>query len=98
MLVAKLAYFGSIVGGAAGVDPTLAALAVAASMLGTSLARQLLEAMTDVQFRRWANRLITVVALYYVAHGTYLLAAPWVLAANSRQESAGRAANPTYPP
>ena len=79
---AKLAYFGGIVDRAAGVDPVLAALAVMSSMLGTSLARRLLETMTDAQFRRWANRLITAVALYYVAQGTYLLAAPWVLAAD----------------
>ena len=77
---AKLAYFGSIVDQAAGVDPVLAALAVACSMLGTTLARRLLEALTDAQFRLWANRLITAVALYYVVQGTYLLAAPWMLA------------------
>lgn len=70
---AKLAYFGGIVDQAAGVDPVLAALAVACSMLGTSLARRLLEAMTDAQFRRWANRLITTVALGYVAQGAYLV-------------------------
>lgn len=78
---AKLAYFGGIVDQAAGIDPVLAGLAVACSMLGTTLARRLLEAMTDAQFRLWANRLITTVALYYVAQGTYLLAASWVVAA-----------------
>ena len=45
-------------------------------MLGTSLARRLLEAMTDVQFRFWANRLITAVACYYLVQGAWLLAAP----------------------
>ncbi|WP_240046823.1 hypothetical protein [Paracraurococcus ruber] len=70
---AKLAYFGSLVNGAAGVDPALAALAVACSVLGTTAARRLLEAMTDVQFRRWANRLITTIACYYVVYGTVLL-------------------------
>jgi len=34
------------------------------SMLGTSLARRLLEAMTDLQFRTWAGWLITTVASY----------------------------------
>lgn len=77
---AKLAYFSGIVDQAAGVDPVLAVLAVASSMLGTTLARRLLEAMTDAQFRLWANRLITAIALYYVAQGTYLLVAPWVFA------------------
>jgi hypothetical protein len=32
--------------------------------------------MTDVQFRLWANRLITVIAGYYIIHGTLLLMAP----------------------
>jgi uncharacterized protein len=70
---AKLAYFGGIVDGAAGVDPVMALLAVACSMLGTTAARRLLEAMTDAQFRLWANRLITAVACCYVVHGTALL-------------------------
>jgi uncharacterized protein len=70
---AKLAYFGGIVDGAAGMDPALAALAVACAMLGTTAARQLLEAMTDAQFRRWANRLITAIACCYVVQGTVLL-------------------------
>jgi uncharacterized protein len=70
---AKLVYFGSIVDGAASVDPWLAALAVVCSMLGTTAARRLLEAMTDLQFRRWANRLITAIACYYVVQGTVLL-------------------------
>ena len=70
---AKLAYFGGIAGGAAGVDAGLAALAVACSMLGTAAARRLLEAMTDAHFRLWADRLITAVACCYVIHGTALL-------------------------
>jgi hypothetical protein len=37
----------------------LAGVAIAASMLGTTLARRILEAMSDAQFRTWANRLIT---------------------------------------
>ena len=73
---AKLAYFGSIIDDAAAVDPAMALLAVACSMLGTTAARRLLEAMTDPQFRLWANRLITAVACYYVFHATVLLVAP----------------------
>jgi uncharacterized membrane protein YfcA len=72
---AKLAYFGGIVGGAAGVDPVMAVLAVACSMLGTTAARRLLEAMTELQFRLWANRLITAIAGYYIVQGTMLLVA-----------------------
>ena len=42
-------------------------------MLGTAAARRLLEAMTDAQFRRWANRLITAITCCYVVQGTALL-------------------------
>ena len=57
----KLVYFGGIIDQAASLDPVLAVVAVAASMLGTTLARRLLEAMSDAQFRTWANRLITAI-------------------------------------
>ena len=51
-------------------------VAVAASMLGTTLARRILEAMSDVQFRTWANRLITTIACYYIGYGSWLLLSP----------------------
>lgn len=70
---AKLAYFGGIVDSAASVDPMLAMLAIGCSMLGTTAALRLLESMTDAQFRRWANRLISAIACYYVIQGTALL-------------------------
>jgi hypothetical protein len=44
-------------------------------MLGTTLSRRLLEAMSDQQFRTWANRLITTVAGYYIIYGSWLLVA-----------------------
>jgi uncharacterized protein len=44
-----------------------------ASMLGTTLARRILEAMSEQQFRTWANRLITTVASYYIFYGGWLL-------------------------
>ena len=50
------------------------AVAVAASMLGTTLARRILEAMSDAQFRTWAGRLITTVACYYILYGGWLMA------------------------
>ncbi|MGE0423481.1 MAG: TSUP family transporter [Reyranellaceae bacterium] len=70
----KLVYFGGIVTAAANIDPVLAVLAVAASMIGTSLARRILEAMSDKQFRVWANRIIMVIATYYVGHAAWLFA------------------------
>jgi uncharacterized protein len=69
----KLIYFGGIIDQAATLDPVLAAVAVAASMLGTTLSRRILEAMSDVQFRTWANRLITTVASYYILYAGWLL-------------------------
>jgi uncharacterized membrane protein YfcA len=71
----KLIYFGGIIDQAATLDPVLAAVAIGASMTGTSLARRILEAMTDLQFRTWATRLITTVASYYILYGSWLLLA-----------------------
>jgi uncharacterized protein len=71
----KLIYFGGIIDQAATLDPWLALIAVTASMLGTTLSRRVLEAMSDQQFRRWANRLITTVASYYVLYAGWLLVA-----------------------
>ena len=70
---AKLIYFGAVIEQAASVDPIVAGLAIAASMLGTSLAARVLLAMTDRQYRSWANRIITAIAGYYVAHGTLMI-------------------------
>jgi uncharacterized membrane protein YfcA len=72
----KLIYFGGIIDQAATLDPVLAGVAIAASMLGTTLARRILEAMSDAQFRSWANRLITTVASYYIIYGSWLLLIP----------------------
>ncbi len=74
----KLVYFGGIIDQAASLDPVMAGLAIAASMTGTSLAARVLEALTDQQFRLWANRIITAICGYYVIHGTFLLALSWV--------------------
>src|SRR5690348_12760950 len=71
----KLIYFGGIIDQAATLDPVLAAVAVAASMLGTTLSRRVLEAMSDQQFRRWANHLITTVASYYILYAGWLFVA-----------------------
>ena len=37
-------------------------LAIVSSMIGTTLAKQVLEAMSDQQYRRWANGIITAIA------------------------------------
>ncbi len=69
----KLIYFGALVADAAALDPVMLGLAVAASMAGTTLARRILEGMTDRQFRTWADRVITVIAVYYLGQGVWLL-------------------------
>ena len=73
----KLVYFGGIIDAATTLDPVLAVVAIAASMLGTTLARRILEAMSDQQFRTWAGRLITTVACYYIIYGSWLLLTPY---------------------
>jgi uncharacterized membrane protein YfcA len=70
---AKLIYFGAVIEQAASVDPLVAGLAIIASMIGTSLAAKVLLAMTDRQYRSWANRIITAIAGYYVAHAAVLI-------------------------
>src|SRR5947209_3290191 len=71
---AKLLYFGAVIDQAANLDPVVAGLAIAASMLGTTLAARVLERMSDAQFRRWSNRIITAVSGYFVVYGCYVLA------------------------
>lgn len=71
----KWLYFGAVVAQAGHVDPVVAVGAVLASMLGTTLARRVLEAMTDTQYRLWANRIIVAIAGFYVVYGGWLLAA-----------------------
>jgi hypothetical protein len=68
----KLAYFSGMVDQAATLDPIMAVLAVGGSMAGTSLARPVLDRLTDLQYRRWAGRLITAIACAYLAQAAWL--------------------------
>jgi uncharacterized membrane protein YfcA len=77
---AKLVYFGAVIDQAASLDPLVAILAVASSMIGTTLAAKVLLAMSDKQYRVWANRIITAIAGYYVAHSAVLIALAQVAA------------------
>jgi uncharacterized membrane protein YfcA len=70
---AKLVYFGTLVSQTGSLDPIVAVLAIVSSMVGTTLAKRVLEAMSDQQYRRWANGIITAIAGYYVVHGTILI-------------------------
>lgn len=59
----------------ASVGPVVAVVAVAASLAGTALSKRFLEAMSEAQYRRWAGRLVTLIAGYCVAHGVWLATA-----------------------
>ncbi len=69
----KLLYFGALITNPGTVDPLLGVGAVLASMVGTMAARKLLDRLTDVQYRRWAGRIVTTIAAFYVAQGSWLL-------------------------
>jgi uncharacterized membrane protein YfcA len=73
---AKLAYFGSVVGQAASLDPLMPAAAIAASLIGTSLARPILEKLSEAQYRQWASHIIIAIATVYLAQGGHLLLWP----------------------
>src|SRR4051812_25606147 len=70
----KLLYFGALIEQVGQVEPWFLGIAVASSMIGTSLGKLLLEKLSDAQFRTWSNRLITALASYYVGYGLVLLA------------------------
>jgi uncharacterized protein len=70
---AKLLYFGVVIDQAAAIDPVVAVLAILSSMIGTSLAKYVLDAMSDQQFRSWAQHIITAIAGYYLAYGVALM-------------------------
>jgi uncharacterized membrane protein YfcA len=70
----KLVYFGGLIEQAASVEPWLAASVIIASMVGTVLARPILERLSDASYRVWAARLITTIACVYLGQGVYLLA------------------------
>jgi len=69
----KLIYFGALIDQVGQVEPWFLAVAVASSVVGTSMGKLLLEKLSDAQFRIWSSRLITALASYYVGYGLVLL-------------------------
>ncbi|HUF88229.1 MAG TPA: sulfite exporter TauE/SafE family protein [Thermohalobaculum sp.] len=71
----RIAYFGSF---AAAFDVVIPwwvyAGAMALAMLGTTLAAQVLERMTDTGFRLWSKRIVIAVCIVYIARGLWLAA------------------------
>jgi uncharacterized membrane protein YfcA len=69
----KLVYFGGLIGGGIGdLHPGVVVLAVAVAVFGTSLARTVLERLSDAQFRRWMKILMLVIGACYLAQGVHL--------------------------
>jgi uncharacterized membrane protein YfcA len=71
---AKLVYFGGLIDQAASLDPWLAGSVIVSSMIGTTLARPILDRLSDTHYRTWATRIITAIACAYLLQGGYLLA------------------------
>lgn len=70
----KLTYFGALVrSGSSEVEWPVLVLAVALAMAGTTLSRAVLERLTDVQFRRWTQRLVMGIGVVYLVQGVAML-------------------------
>ncbi|HTP61943.1 MAG TPA: TSUP family transporter [Burkholderiales bacterium] len=70
----KIAYFGGIVSAAgATVEPATAVIAVALSIVGTSLSRQVLERISDAVFRQWTRWTVMSIGSIYLATGVLAL-------------------------
>ena len=69
--LAKLLYFGALVGGMSGAvaDPLIIALAIGMAILGTTAARTILERLTDNDFRRYTWQLVQCVGAVYLVRG-----------------------------
>jgi uncharacterized protein len=70
--VVRAVYFGSFVGVADAVPLWTYGPAIVLSIVGTSLAAQVLERMTDVGFRQWTRRVIFAVSAIYLVRGVVL--------------------------
>jgi len=70
----KIAYFGQfVILGSDGIPPLALAVAVLLAVTGTKLSQRVLEAMSEVQFRAWTQRLIFCIATLYTCQGLWLL-------------------------
>lgn len=70
----KIAYYiaPALAGGALS-QPLWIAAAVPLAMLGTTLGAQVLKRMTDIQFRNATKWIVTVIGVFYVIRGIFLL-------------------------
>ena len=70
----KIAYFGALTAAPGHVDPWMAGLMVLCAVAGTTASRQVLERMTDANFRDWTRRVVMTVASFYLASGVWAIA------------------------
>jgi uncharacterized protein len=71
----KIVYFGVLLSSERGsVEWWFAAAMVGLAVAGTSLSRRVLESMTDRNFRVWTRRTVSVVGLFYLFNGAWVLA------------------------
>jgi uncharacterized protein len=73
----RLIYFGGLTGVGNDLGWPILALSVTMAIVGTSLSRTILERITDVQFRRWTQRLVMAIGAVYMAQGLYVLVDGW---------------------
>jgi uncharacterized membrane protein YfcA len=74
----KLVYFAGVVAEPGTVDPLVAGLAVAMAALGTTLAKPVVDRLSDKVYRVWANRIVVTLSGYYAIYGLYLVAIPLI--------------------
>jgi uncharacterized protein len=75
--ILKIIYFGLLIKTAQGsIDWWVAAAVIVLAMLGTTLSRKVLEAISDANFRRWTRGVVLVTGSCYLVAGLWLLWKP----------------------
>jgi uncharacterized membrane protein YfcA len=72
--LSRLVYFGGVSGAGDDLGWTILGLSVATAIIGTSLSREVLERVTDMQFRRWTQRLVMGIGAVYIVQAISALA------------------------
>jgi uncharacterized membrane protein YfcA len=71
----KVVYFGALLeAGRGSTELWFAAAMVLLAMAGTNLSRPVLERMTDANFRRWTRWTVSVIGVFYLVNGAWMLA------------------------
>jgi len=70
----KIGYFGGILAASgANVDPRMAVAVVILGIVGTSLSKQVLERISDADFRRWTRWTVMTLGTFYLLSGVLAL-------------------------